>query len=340
MDSFTQLVLGAAVGGATLGGRAGRKAILWGGLCGTLPDLDVLIRLGDPVSDFTYHRGVSHALFFLTLAAPAVALLIWRLHGNLHAHYRQVLWMVWLCLVTHPLLDCFTVYGTQILLPFSDYPVGWSTIFIIDPVYTLPLVVGTVAGWTALGNRPQRAYRRCLAGLMISSAYLMLTVAAKLSVDSTTRATLSQTDDAGAPFLTGPTPFNTFLLWRILVVQPNGYLEGFYSLLDRSDKIEFASYPSQPALLDDIDDEWAVQRLRWFTKGFYRVRENNEIVTLTDLRLGMEPYYVFSFHVGKRAGPRTIPISPQRAPSEQASFDSLVWIWNRITGAAKIPASH
>ena len=83
MDSFTQFALGAAVGGATLGGRAGRKAILWGGICGTLPDLDIFVDMGDPVSGFTYHRGASHAVLFLTLAAPAVAALISRLHTRI-----------------------------------------------------------------------------------------------------------------------------------------------------------------------------------------------------------------------------------------------------------------
>ena len=87
MDSFTQFALGAAIGGAALGPRAGRKAILWGGVCGTLPDLDIFVPLGDPVSDFTYHRGVSHAFFFLTLAAPVVAALIWRLHPDLRGSY-------------------------------------------------------------------------------------------------------------------------------------------------------------------------------------------------------------------------------------------------------------
>ena len=65
--------------------------------------------------------------------------------------------MVWLCLVTHPLLDAFTVYGTQILLPFSDYPVGWSTLFIIDPLYTLPLVVGVVAAWYGIASVVRQA---------------------------------------------------------------------------------------------------------------------------------------------------------------------------------------
>ena len=70
MDSVTQLAYGAAVGEAVLGSKVGRKALLWGGVLGTLPDLDVLIPLGGPVEDFVYHRGFSHSFFLLALVSP------------------------------------------------------------------------------------------------------------------------------------------------------------------------------------------------------------------------------------------------------------------------------
>ena len=72
MDSVTQLVLGAAVGEATLGRRVGSRAKLWGAVCGTIPDLDVFIPLGDPVRDFTYHRSFSHSLIVLAALTPLV----------------------------------------------------------------------------------------------------------------------------------------------------------------------------------------------------------------------------------------------------------------------------
>ena len=56
MDTVTQIGLGAAVGEAMLGRLVGRRALLWGGIFGLLPDLDVLVPLGDAVRDFTYPR--------------------------------------------------------------------------------------------------------------------------------------------------------------------------------------------------------------------------------------------------------------------------------------------
>ena len=86
----------------------------------------------------------------------------------------------------------------------------------------------------------------------------------------------------------------------------------------------------RPVLLNDIAGEWAVQRLQWFTKGFYRVREDEQGIVLTDLRMGQEPFYVFSFRVGRRASPQIVPVFPQQVPPERVDLESLIWIWNRI----------
>src|SRR5690606_29423639 len=118
MDSLTQVTLGAAVGVAVMGRRtAVWKAALWGGVAGTLPDLDVFIDHGDALRNMTLHRGASHALFWLTLAAPVLAALPAALHRE-RAHFRRWWLAMWLALVTHPLLDAMTVYGTHLLLPF------------------------------------------------------------------------------------------------------------------------------------------------------------------------------------------------------------------------------
>ena len=86
MDSITQLALGAAVGEATAGRQAGRRALLWGAVCGTLPDLDVFIPLGDAVRDFTYHRSASHSLFVLAALTPLMVWLILKLHPGTREH--------------------------------------------------------------------------------------------------------------------------------------------------------------------------------------------------------------------------------------------------------------
>lgn len=157
MDSVSQIALGAAVGVATMGRRtAPWKAALWGGLCGTLPDLDALIDHGDAVSNMTLHRAETHALFWLTLASPVLAGLAAVLARERDRFGRW--WLAtWLVLVTHPLLDAMTVYGTQLALPFSDWPWGVGSVFIIDPLYTLPLLIGLAVSLARRGAARQGA---------------------------------------------------------------------------------------------------------------------------------------------------------------------------------------
>jgi inner membrane protein len=128
MDSLSQIALGAAIGMATMGRRTALwKAALWGAVAGTLPDLDVFIDHGDPVRNMVLHRAETHSLFWLTLFSLPLAALVARLHGQGTIWLRW--WLaLWLVLVTHPLLDTMTVYGTQLALPFTDYPYGVGSI--------------------------------------------------------------------------------------------------------------------------------------------------------------------------------------------------------------------
>src|SRR5690606_37998006 len=141
MDSLTQITLGAAVSVAVMGRRTAIwKAALWGGIAGTLPDLDALIDHGDPLLNMVRHRAESHSLLLLTLFSPLLARLVSHVHGQT-ALWRRWWLALWLALFTHPLLDTMTVYGTQLLQPFSDHPYAVGSVFIIDPAYTLPLLL-------------------------------------------------------------------------------------------------------------------------------------------------------------------------------------------------------
>ena len=70
MDSITQATLGAAVGEWLLGRKLGNRALAWGALLGTLPDLDVLIApFLDTAGNLWWHRGPSHSLLVMLLAS-------------------------------------------------------------------------------------------------------------------------------------------------------------------------------------------------------------------------------------------------------------------------------
>ncbi|MFP5460243.1 MAG: metal-dependent hydrolase [Gammaproteobacteria bacterium] len=349
MDSISQFALGAAVGVAVMGRRtAPWKAALWGGVCGTLPDLDALIDHGDPVSNMTLHRAQTHALFWQTLAAPLLAALagvfgragFWR-GGAWHSAawrdgFGRRLLTVWLILVTHALLDAMTVYGTQLALPFSDHPFGVGSIFIIDPLYTLPLLVGL--GVAVRARRPAHLSWN-VAGLALSTAYLAWSAAAQWHVSSEVRAQLAGA--AGAPVervLVTPAPFNT-LLWRVVVMREDSYDEGFVSLLDRGRPIRFDTFPRDAALHGQLRALAPVARIAWFSRGFFSVDERDGVVRITDLRMGQEPFYVFSFAVARRAS-EPVPIAPPRSAGGRSGLDPwayLCWIARRSLGEDLAP---
>jgi inner membrane protein len=363
MDSLTQIALGAAVGTAVLGRKAGARAALWGAVCGTLPDLDVLVPYGDPVRDFTFHRAESHSLFWLTVASPALAWVIARLNRKLGASFREWWLLAWLALVTHPLLDAFTIYGTQLLLPFSDYPVGVGSIFIIDPLYTVPLIVGVIAALRLRGRDPAQAMRRNAAGLALSTLYLGWGVAAQSHVEGVVHRTIAATPLADARALVTPTPFNT-LLWRVVVMDDGGYHEGYYSLFDAAPQVRLTRHASDTRLLVPLRDDWAVRRLAWFAKGFYGVGEaaadariaegsastlgqllglietaaaadavpdaDGVPVIMTDLRMGQTPWFVFAFVVGERQGANVTAVPSRQVPSERPPATVVPWLWTRI----------
>ena len=352
------MALGAAVGGAVLGRKAGPRAFVWGAICGTLPDLDVLISHGDAIRDFTFHRAETHAFFYQTLAAPLIALAPHRLHRREGVSYRAWLLLVWLCLTTHAVLDAFTVYGTQLLLPFSDFPVGLGSIFVIDPLYTLPLLVGMALA-LALGSRSHRAAAWNAGGLAIATLYLGWSVAAQSHVAGVVQRSLAASGVDSGRVLVTPTAFNT-LLWRVVVMEETGFREGFVSLFDGPGPVAFTAYPSRVELIEPLRTEWTVQRLAWFSKGFYAVAladstavaaaprspdraapiaaaaaagataPGDAVIVMADLRMGQVPWFVFTFVVGEVEPAGIVAVEPQQLPVQRPTRRVLRWIWHRI----------
>ena len=326
MDSVTQVALGSAVGVAVMGRRVGIwKSALWGGFCGTLPDLDVLIDHGDPISNMTLHRTESHALFYLTLVSPLLAWLIHRIHGD-GARLGRWWFATWLALTTHPLLDWLTIYGTQLGLPFTDHPFAVGSIFVIDPVYTLALIAGLAAAFVAARRRPGGGRRWNLLGIAVSSGYLAWSVLAQAHVTTIAEASLRGQGLSSERLLVVPTPFNT-VLWRVLTVDGDSYLEGFHSLLDPDDDIVFERHPRGLDLFRQHQGDWYVDRVAWFSHGFFRMRSEDGAVQISDLRMGQEPTYTFTFKL-----PAASSAGPVLVPQQIDIGRSIAWLWRRMLG--------
>ena len=299
----------------------------WGALCGLLPDLDVFIPLADAVRDFTYHRSATHSLLVYVVLTPLMVWLILKVHPQTKRHWRGWAVLVYLAFATHALLDSFTVYGTQILWPIDKTPVGWSTIFIIDPAFTLPLFIGVIAA-LVLSRERGLGHRLNWAGLSLATLYLAWTLGAKLHVEQVAKESLASQGIAYDHLLTVPAPF-TSLVWRVVAARNDGYHDGFYSVFDDDRHITMSAYPSRPELLNGIEDHWPVKRLKWFTRGFYSVSRIGDAVVISDLRMGLEGSYVFRFKVGEIGNPHTTPATPAHLPVDR-DMGRVKNVWTRI----------
>jgi len=333
MDSLTQIALGSAVGVAVMGRRTALwKSALWGAVAGTLPDLDAFIDHGNAILNMTLHRAESHALFYLTLAAPPLAWGVSRLHGEAELFKRW--WLaLWLVLITHPLLDAMTVYGTQLLLPFTNHPYGVGSVFIIDPLYTVPLIIGVVA---ALRLKNASGLRWNAVGLVLSTLYLGWSVLAQQQATQVARNSLQQQGINATGLLVTPAPFNT-VLWRLVATTPTQYLEGHYSLLDDWPRITWTAYDKGADLAALHGNEPYVARMAAFTHGFYRLSESGGHLFVTDLRMGQEPTYTFNFDLGNVRGGAAqshVPVLKSERPDVARA---LPWLWRRMRGELVAP---
>jgi inner membrane protein len=331
MDSLTHVALGAALGIAVLGRhRAAWKGALWGAVCNTLPDLDVFLHHPDPVRDMTFHRADSHALFWLSLLAPLLGVAAARLFGE-GERWRRWIAATWLALVTHPLLDLMTVYGTQLGRPFTDRPFAVGSLFIIDPLVTLPLLVGVGAALLARSS----GRRWNVAGLVLATAYIGWSFGVQQHVERLAGASLRAQGIGFDRLLVTPTAFNT-VLWRVVAMSPRGYHEGYHSLFDADERITFAQRDRGAALQPALAGNWAAERMAWFSRGFYALDERDGRLAITDLRMGQWPYYMFRFVVAER-GSGWHEIRPYADGAQIPVEAGLRWLRQRITGDPVAP---
>jgi len=410
MDSLTQIVLGAAVGEAVLGRKVGNRAMLWGGICGTLPDLDVFANaVSDPMSALAYHRAFTHSLAFAVLMAPAVGLAIHRFYGGREGPIKSawvwpallleffvvlligsylmpieiynipqivtvitlvfasiflgvggirwlrgfpdktpnVGWRGWTLLafgaiVTHPLLDCFTAYGTQIFQPLAKSRVAWNTISVADPLYTIPFLILLLWARTQVRGSVKRAWVN-RAGLIVSSIYLALTVVNYFNVEDVMHRTLAADGIEAEATIIGPSILNN-ILWSGTArdAKKDLYYFSQYSLFDEERRFEpWTRIDGHHDLLAPYANDRDIRIIRWFTKDYYGVipTDTAAYLQVNDLRYGLlntDPEspssYIFSWTLDTTVHP--VEVATENAgPQEDVKMGDLFGrLWARLKG--------
>ncbi len=302
MDSLTQIALGAAVTEACIGKKVGNKALLWGAIAGTIPDLDVLANyFTDNISAIEIHRGLSHSIFFAILLALLLGWGLNKVYPKSTVSRKEWTIAMFLALFTHALLDAHTTWGTQIFWPF-DIRLAYKNIFVIDPLYTLPLVLCLIWLFFKRANEPLRSKLNKI-GLIVSTTYMALTLVFKGVAYHQFESSLERQGIAYTDIETRPSPLNS-ILWIANIKTEHGFRTGFYSLLDKQEEIDFSKeIPKQDTLLADVVHEEKIKILKAISKGWYTVEKQNDQLLFNDLRFGRmgmeneEAPFVFSFHL-------------------------------------------
>lgn len=301
MDSLTQIVLGAAVGEAVLGKKAGNRAMLWGAIFGTVPDLDVLSKyFVDSLSANELHRGFSHSIVFCILLSLLSKPFFIKLYKNKYGTAREWMFLTFAALFTHIWLDAHTTWGTQVFWPLGN-KVSFNNIFVIDPLYTLPFLFFLLMALSRKRSDPKRRFYNTT-GIVISSSYMLLTILFKNMASYQAKESIEQQQIVYSEFVTRPTPFNS-LLWTITVETDSAFLIGYYSLLDKDNSISFTAFAKNHHLLGEMKNEEVVKRLIRLSQNNYIVQQKDGKIYFNDLRFGQrgmvsaDKAFVFSYEL-------------------------------------------
>lgn len=331
MDSLTQIALGAAVGEAVLGKKVGNKAMLFGAIAGTIPDLDIFASyFTDTVTALAIHRGFTHSIVFSILFAPFFGWLVSKFQS--YKDTKGWSWLFFLAFVTHPILDSYTTWGTQLFWPLN-IRLAFKTIFVIDPLYTLPLLIGLILALRLKRTSPKRRLYNTL-GLSMSSLYLVFTFFLKSIVVGKFEKALNTQAISYKKIDTRPSALNT-ILWNANVETKQAYLLGAYSFFD-TQPISFETYPKNHYLLGSLIDNETVKKMMVISEGWFTITKEGDKLFYNDLRFGllsMEPNsqeFVFKYEIITNEDGKVVFTEVKKTPNDGKKL--LADLFERVKG--------
>jgi inner membrane protein len=303
MDTVTQALLGATVAQAGFASRLGRRRALgWGAVAGLMPDLDVVaVATHGPFGEFLYHRGITHGLCFGPVMGPLLGVAAWgagrRRRGSTAGLADPVerrllaawIWLFVLVLFTHPLLDVFTTYGTQLFAPFSDRRFALDGVAIIDPFYSGLLVAALLLG-LLVRERPRLGAGIAAAALALSTAYLFYGVHLNRRAELEVTRQLQEQGVVEALVQVYPTIFQPYLR-RVVARTPDQILVGLTTSLRPSRLFLERFSPPEHPLVEKLRSTREGSIFVWFAMGEVAPRvieqaDDRTLIEIDDLRYG------------------------------------------------------
>jgi inner membrane protein len=285
MDSITQIVLGAAVGEAVAGKHIGNKAALWGAFAGTIPDLDVLFMgFFNPLDATLFHRGFSHSFLFACIIGPILGMILHKI-SKVKMDLKSWILLFFLGIVTHPILDMFTTYGTEFLWPFPNR-IAFNTVFVIDPLYTIPFMICLILAMRLPKSHPKRFHIN-MGGIIYSTSYLLLGVVLKLSILFYANNNLDSSNINPDRTSVSPMPLTIFYWMTIKEDRERFYIDHTSIFNPQKKKIRLTISKNHHLLQNqNTIDSIELKKIEFISKGYYTVEKIKSKLNVYDLRFG------------------------------------------------------
>jgi inner membrane protein len=303
MDSLTHIAIGACIGDLFLGRKIGKKAMLYGAIAASLPDIDFIASFWlNTADDLMTHRGFTHSILFALLVVILMAYFLRKRHTAEKIPVRAWLIFLGIEIFVHIFLDAFNAYGIGWFEPFNHSRISFNVIFVADPFFSIAPAVAAVY-LLCLSRYSKKRKIVAKLGLFFCSLYFLYCLTNKFRIDNDTRYSLMHQGIHYNRYFVTPTSFNNWL-WYIVAETDSGYHIGYRSVFDRNSEIEFSYFPRNTSLLKPLEGKRDLQELIRFSQGYYSAESSNQGIIFNDLRFGQimgwqnrDAHFVFHYYL-------------------------------------------
>ena len=336
MDSITHIVFGAVTGSALAGKKLGKKAMLWGALANSIPDIDVIsgFWLNDPDAILA-HRGFTHSILFAFLLSPILSWLFAKYNKNKLMTFRNWMKIFLSGMLFHISLDSMTSYGTGLFEPFSHARISFNNIFVADPFFTIWFLIAFVALLIISNNSKGKTFWTRF-GIICGTIYILYTVFNKFNVDASFKQFFAGKNISTQTYFCAPAPLNNWL-WMGLAKDHDSIYACYHSVFDNKPIQFYQAAPVNDYLLNPLRNDKNVQTIIRLSQGYYTVEKENDTLVFSDTRFGLlnawtrnnePPKFVFRFDV-LRTGDS---VKVQQSKMPEITGDAFHLLYERIKG--------
>ena len=285
MDSLTHIALGACMGEAFAGHKVGRKAMLWGALAQSIPDIDFIAAFWQNTSEHLLaHRGFTHSILFCLAATFVLTYFAEKWHRPHNISFTRWTLFFGAVILLHIFLDAFNNYGVGWFEPFSHYRVSFNVIYVADPFFSIVPGISLLMLVIIKKFSKKRKFWWRL-GLGFCLLYLGYAVVNKIIINREVKLLMSKQQIKYDRYFTTPAPLQNWL-WFVVAGTDSGYHVGYRSVFDNTGLIKMKYFPRNSFLLDSVQDQITVQQLTRFSQGFYTAEKRQDTLIFNDLRFG------------------------------------------------------